>query len=193
MSKKSDKSDKDAKVALKDKESKKAAKENKEVKDGKKKGHNGNNALEALSDTVVLVTTSTENEDALVSVAPQEEANPAQAYLAKMQAERGYILGWHKILAERDFDFLQGYNSLLEAAYTTPRLLDPKTKEMLITAVLMAVRSLPDHIKTHLELCKKLGVTEQEMLEVLELILPPAGVPAFMHSFDLWKQVYNVD
>ncbi len=116
-----------------------------------------------------------------------------QTYLAHMEAERGYLLDWHKTLAAHDFEFLKGYNGLLEAAYTRPRLLDVKTKEMVITAVLMAVRSQPSHIKTHLEMCKKFGATAQEMLEVLEVVLPPAGVPAFMHSFDLWRQVYDIE
>lgn len=179
----SKKNDKEVKAPVKDKASRKVAKESKDTKKGKQKTSDGATTenLEELEVIAVTVSETTATE------------TPAQAYLAKMQAERGYILGWHKILAERDFDFLQGYNGLLEAAYTNPRLLDAKTKEMIITAVLIAVRSLPDHIKTHLELCKKLGVTEQEMLEVLELVLPPAGVPAFMHSFDLWKQVYNVE
>lgn len=116
-----------------------------------------------------------------------------QTYLAQMEAERGYLLDWHKTLAAHDFEFLKSYNGLLAAAYTRPRLLDAKTKEMVITAVLMAVRSQPTHIKTHLEMCKKFGVTAQEMLEVLEVVLPPAGVPAFMHSFDLWRQVYDIE
>ena len=124
----------------------------------------------------------------------QTNAPPSEAaaYLAKMEAERGYILDWHKALAAYDLDFLKGYNALLEAAYTKPRSLDAKTKEMVITAVLMAVRSQPGHIKTHLEMCKKFGATAQEMLEVMEVVLPPAGVPAFMHAFDLWRQVYNL-
>ena len=130
-----------------------------------------------------------ETEVAEETPAPTE----AQAYLAQMEAERGYILEWHKALAEHDLDFLRSYNGLLEAAYINKRALDAKTKEMLLTAVLMAVRSQPDHIKTHLEMCRKLGATAQEMLEVLEIVLPPAGVPAFMHSFDIWRQVFGAE
>lgn len=164
----------------------------KDGKDGKKKSR----AKEEVSNGLV---TAGENQESLVNgvavveVVAAGDLSDGQAYIAKMQAERGYILDWHKVLAEHDFEFLKGYNSLLNAAYTNQRLLDVKTKEMLITAVLMAVRSQPDHIKTHLEMCKKFGVTAQEMLEVLEVVLPPAGVPAFIHSFDLWRQVYGIE
>jgi 4-carboxymuconolactone decarboxylase len=109
-----------------------------------------------------------------------------------MEEERGYILDFHKVMAEEDFDFLQGYNALLEAAYTKPRLLDPKTKELIFTAVLMAVRSQPDHLKTHMEMAKRYGATKQEVLEVLEMTLPPTGVPAFMHAYAIWREVFGV-
>lgn len=115
-----------------------------------------------------------------------------QAYLQKMQEERGYILDFHKVMAEEDFEFLKGYNALLSAAYTKPRLIDPKTKELVFCAVLMAVRSQPDHIKTHMEMAKQFGATKQEVLEVLEMTLPPTGVPAFMHAYAVWRQVFGV-
>ncbi len=115
-----------------------------------------------------------------------------RAYLQQMEEERGYILDFHRVLAEEDLDFLKGYNALLEAAYTNARTLDAKTKELIFVAVLMAVRSQPDHIKTHMEVAKKLGATKREMLEVLEMTLPPTGAPAFMHAFAVWREVYGV-
>ncbi len=115
-----------------------------------------------------------------------------EEYLRQMEAERGYILGWHQVLAEYDLEFLKSYNGLLAAAYTKPRLLDARTKEFALTAALIVARSTPDHITTHLKVLKRLGVTAQECLEFLEVLLPPAGVPAFMGAFDLWREVYEI-
>jgi len=122
----------------------------------------------------------------------KNEASESQVYLQKMQEERGYILDFHKVLAEQDFEFLKGYNALLEAAYLKPRLLDAKTKELIFIAVLMAIRSQPDHLKTHMEMAKQFGATQQEVLEVLEMTLPPTGVPTFMHAYPIWRQVFGV-
>ena len=116
-----------------------------------------------------------------------------QAYLEKMQAERGYTLETHRVLAKEDMAFLKAYNSLLEAAYLDQgSVIDQKTRELILIGILVSVRSLPDHIKTHLEVAKKLGITKAEVLEVLEMLMPPAGVPAFMQGLALWKEVYGV-
>lgn len=113
-------------------------------------------------------------------------------YLQQMQAERGYILDFHKVLVREDFAFLKSYNSLLQSAYLNPNTqADSKTKELMLIGILVAVRSLPDHIKTHMELAKRLGASKKEVLEVIEMCLPPAGLPAFMQGFNLWREVFE--
>ncbi|NWJ47876.1 MAG: carboxymuconolactone decarboxylase family protein [Chloroflexi bacterium] len=115
------------------------------------------------------------------------------AYLKKMEAERGYLLDFHKLMAHYDLDFLKSYNDLLAAAYTSPRLLDARTKEYIITTAIIVAGSSAEHIITHLKVLKRLGVTAEEALQFLELILPPAGVPVFMNALELWKQVWEVE
>ena len=122
-----------------------------------------------------------------------DTTDSAEAYLQQMREERGYLLDFHRVMAENDFAFLKGYNSLLEAAYTAPRLLDSKVKEFLFVALLCAVRSTPDHIRTHMQVAKEKGASREEMLEVLELMLPPCGVPTFMLGLDVWRQVFDVE
>jgi 4-carboxymuconolactone decarboxylase len=114
------------------------------------------------------------------------------AYLRQMEQERGYLLDFHRILAEHDLDFLKKYNELLATAYTSPRLLDARTKEMVITAVIIALGSSRTHIVTHLKLLKKMGVTAQEALEFIEILMPPAGVPVFMNAVELWREVWEI-
>jgi 4-carboxymuconolactone decarboxylase len=114
-----------------------------------------------------------------------------QAFVDKMYKERGYILDFHKIMVAEDFDFLKGYNQLIEAAYTKPRSLDPKTKELIYTVVLTAVKANADHTAAHIRLALEYGYSKKEILEALEICVAAAGVPAFMIGFEAWKKVVN--
>jgi len=114
-----------------------------------------------------------------------------QAFVDKMYKERGYILDFHKIMVAEDFDFLKGYNQLIEAAYTNPRSLDPKTKELIYTVALTSVKANVDHIAAHIRLALEYGYSKKEILEALEICVAAAGVPAFMIGFEAWKKVVN--
>ena len=116
-----------------------------------------------------------------------------QAYVDKMYRDRGYILDFHKVMAAEDFDFLKAYNQLIEAGYTKQRALDAKTKEIIYTVILTAVKASVDHIKAHIKLALDYGASKQEVLEALEICLPSASVPAFMIGFEAWKQVVSPD
>jgi len=116
-----------------------------------------------------------------------------QHFVNKMNRERGYILDFHKVMAAEDFEFLKAYNQLIEACYTKQRTLDPKTKEIIFTVVLTAVKSSVDHIKIHLKRALDYGASKQEVLEALEICIPAASVPAFMIGFEAWKQVVSPD
>jgi 4-carboxymuconolactone decarboxylase len=114
-----------------------------------------------------------------------------QAFVDKMYKERGYILDFHKVMVAEDFDFLKAYNQMIEAGYTKQRALDTKTKEIIYTVVLAAVKAGIEHIKSHVKLAVKYGATKQEILQALEICLPAAGVPAFMLGFEAWTQVVS--
>jgi alkylhydroperoxidase/carboxymuconolactone decarboxylase family protein YurZ len=94
-------------------------------------------------------------------------------------------------MVAEDFDFLKGYNHLIEAAYTKSRSLDPKTKELIYTVVLTAVMANVDHIAAHIRLALEYGYSKKEILEALEICVAAAGVPAFMTGFKAWKKVVN--
>ena len=116
-----------------------------------------------------------------------------QAFVDKMYQDRGYILDFHKVMIAEDFHFLKAYNQLIEAGYTKQRTLDAKTKEILYTVILTAVKAGVDHVKAHIKLALDYGATKQEVLEALEICVPAAGVPAFMIGFEAWKQVVSPD
>jgi len=115
-----------------------------------------------------------------------------QAYLDDMVKKRGYVLDYHKVLVAEDLPFMKAFNGFLEAAYTSPRRLDRKTKEFLFTAVLTALGATKEHIKAHIEVAKREGATKEEMLEVLELLAPPCGAPKFMAGYEAWTECFDV-
>src|SRR5581483_4950241 len=54
-----------------------------------------------------------------------------QAYIDDMARKRGYVLDYHKVMAEHDYDVLMAANGLVENAYLKPRTLDRRTKALL--------------------------------------------------------------
>jgi 4-carboxymuconolactone decarboxylase len=117
----------------------------------------------------------------------------AQAYLDDMVARRGYVLDYHKTMAANDFPVLQAANQLVSAAYLSQRTLSRATKELLFILSLTVMRSDPAHIASHIRVALDIGVTPQEILEALEIALPEAGVVAFQHGFDVWREVVGAE
>ncbi len=117
------------------------------------------------------------------------ERDERQEYLNDLVEKRGYVLDYHKVLAEQDFDALKAFNGLIETVYLNERLLDRKTKELLFVLSLTVMRSEKAHIKSHIQAALTAGATEGEILEALELALLEAGIVAFQHGFDAWKEV----
>ena len=116
---------------------------------------------------------------------------PAQRYLDEMVAKRGYVLDYHKVMAANDFPVLQAADNLVDAAYLAQRRLDRRTKELLFVLSLTVLRADKAHIQSHIRVALGLGVDPREILEAIEIALPEAGVVAFQHGFDAWREVVN--
>lgn len=112
-----------------------------------------------------------------------------QEYVDDMARKRGYVLDYHKVMAEHDYDVLMAANGLVENAYLKQRRLDRRTKELLFILSLTVMRAAIPHIQTHIRVALDLGVSPEEILETLEIALPEAGVVAFQHGFDAWREV----
>jgi len=117
----------------------------------------------------------------------------AQAYVDDMVRRRGYVLDYHKVMAKADFDVLAAANNLVDAAYLKERTLDRRTKELLFILSLTVMRASKEHIQSHIRVALKLGVSEREILEAIEIALPEAGVVAFQEGFAAWKEVVNAE
>ena len=94
-----------------------------------------------------------------------------QAYVDGMARERGYVLDFHKVMAEHDFDALQATNNLVEAAYLKERRLDRKTKELIFIVSLTVMRASKGHIASHIRVALDLGLSK-EGLHCADRLLP---------------------
>jgi 4-carboxymuconolactone decarboxylase len=113
-------------------------------------------------------------------------------YLREMAKTRGYVLDYHKVLVAEDLPFLRSLNSFLATSYTDQRRLDRKTKELVFIAALTALGASKGHIKSHIEVAKQHGATKEEVLELLELLALPCGVPKFMLGYEAWSESFTV-
>jgi 4-carboxymuconolactone decarboxylase len=118
---------------------------------------------------------------------------PAHRYLDEMVAKRGYVLEYHKVMAANDFPVLQAADNLVGAAYLAQRRLDRRTKELLFVLSLTVLRADKAHIRSHIRVALELGVEPQEILEAIEIALPEAGVVAFQHGFDAWREAVDAE
>ena len=123
-------------------------------------------------------------------MATQEEK---QAYVDEMAQKRGYVLDYHKVMAEQDFEVLQAANGLIEAAYLKERRLDRKTKELLFIVSLTVMRASKGHIQSHIRVALDLGLSKEEILEAIEITLPEAGVVVFQEGFEAWREVTGAE
>lgn len=115
----------------------------------------------------------------------------AQRYLDDMVARRGYVLDYHKVMAANDFPVLKAADELVGAAYLAQRSLGRDVKELLFILSLTVLRADKAHIKSHIRVALEIGVTPQAILEAIEIALPEAGVVAFQHGFDAWREVVD--
>ena len=111
-----------------------------------------------------------------------------QRLLDELEAKRGYVLEMHRILAAADPDFLEVYEQFLGHAYLGQRGLDRKTKEFIYVAVLTALAAPREQVIAHMRAALTAGATPAEVLEVLEQMLPPAGVPRFIEGMEAWRE-----
>lgn len=123
-----------------------------------------------------------------LSGAPPSEG---AAMLAEIERKRGYLLDMHRTLAELDPAFLRRYEDFLEAAFLDSRLLDRREKELVYVGVLTALSTPRSHLVAHMRAAVAAGASEEQVLETVELVLPPAGVPRFLEAMAAFEQAFR--
>ncbi len=116
-----------------------------------------------------------------------------RTFLEEAQADRGYTLEMHRIMAEADLEWAKKYNEFIEATYTGQRLLDRKTKELLQVAVEAALRADVEQIQAHVRVALREGATPREILEALQAVIMPMGALAFRRGVQAWAAETGMD
>lgn len=117
------------------------------------------------------------------------EKTEAQDYINNIARARGYVLPYHKLMANADLPVLKAANTLVAAAYTDQRRLSKATKELIFINSLTVLRASHGQIAGHIRVALDLGVSPEEILEAIEIALPEAGIVAFQHGFEVWADV----
>lgn len=108
------------------------------------------------------------------------------ALLNETVRNRGYVLDYHRLMAKYDPAIMRSINDITQDVYKTPRLLDEKTKELLFVLSMTCLRVSPAQIGAHVKLAIEAGASPEEVLETIELAIPEAGIPTFMHGLMAW-------
>ena len=107
-----------------------------------------------------------------------------------MKRKRGYVLDLHKTLAIRDPEFLVEYEQILNSTFLREGSLDRRMKELVYIGVLTALSTPQAHLVAHMRAAVSGGATEQEVLETLEMILAPVGVPRFLEAMAAFEVAF---
>jgi 4-carboxymuconolactone decarboxylase len=122
------------------------------------------------------------------AMATQQEKND---YINRMVAKRGYAQEYHKVLVQNDYGAATKMNELIEEIYLKERLLDRKTKELILITCLTLLHADRRQIQDHIKVALALGVPSQMILEAIELSIPGGGTETFQHGVMAWQEVVN--
>jgi 4-carboxymuconolactone decarboxylase len=93
------------------------------------------------------------------------------------------------ILRRHDEKILDVIAALDSAVYGKQRALSASMKELLTVVILTTLKAPAESIRTHMCQALAAGATEQQLLEAIELIITPAGLPIFEHGLTVWADV----
>lgn len=120
-----------------------------------------------------------------------DEQPEPEGTLDAVRKARGYTLPIHSVLAAEDPNVLAAYEHMMGALYLKKRRLDGKTKELVYVAVLVALDAAGEHVQAHMERAQREGASPEDVLEVLELLIPAAGVARASLGFETWRRTFR--
>jgi AhpD family alkylhydroperoxidase len=105
-----------------------------------------------------------------------DRTQKADALIAKMRQDRGYLYPEWEFAARSDPEFVEAYNALYRAALNDGQALSAKTREFIAIGIL-AYRGEVEAVVAHIRRAMRLGATRQEILEAVETAIVPGGAP----------------
>ena len=118
-----------------------------------------------------------------------DQAQRAEALIARMTAARGYVYPEWEFAARHDPDFVEAYNRLYELGLGEGRHVSAKVREFVAIALLAFRGAEQSGLVAHMQRAMRLGATREELLEVLETCLVPGGAPTFHRVLSALMQV----
>lgn len=98
-----------------------------------------------------------------------DKAGKTKAILERIKGERGFVRLWPQLLAERDPEYMEGLHNLVTHALHRRDNLPLKFKEIIFIC-LNAFDYYEYGFRIHVRSALKLGVTEDEILDALEIV-----------------------
>jgi alkylhydroperoxidase/carboxymuconolactone decarboxylase family protein YurZ len=99
----------------------------------------------------------------------EEKSKKTKAILERIEKERGFVRLWPKLLAERDPDYMECLHNVTTHALHKRDHLPRKMKEIIIIC-LNAFDYYEYGFRIHVRSALKAGVTEDELLDALEVV-----------------------
>jgi alkylhydroperoxidase/carboxymuconolactone decarboxylase family protein YurZ len=78
---------------------------------------------------------------------------------------------------------------LREVVDQTSRGLDDRTREIVKTVILVCVRATDERIEEQMRRALAAGASARDLLEAIEVIITPAGLPVFDAGLAIWAHV----
>jgi alkylhydroperoxidase/carboxymuconolactone decarboxylase family protein YurZ len=99
----------------------------------------------------------------------EEKAKKTKAILERIEKERGFVRLWPKLLSERDPDFMECLHNVTTHALHRRDHLPRKVKEIILIC-LNAFDYYEYGFRIHVRSALRAGVTEDELLDALEVV-----------------------
>lgn len=93
----------------------------------------------------------------------------AKELIERIEKERGFILPWPRLMAERDPDYMELYHNMAMHVFHEKKALPLKFKEI-IAVCMDALTFYERGFRAHVRNALAAGATEDEILEALELL-----------------------
>lgn len=108
--------------------------------------------------------------------------------LERIRGKRGYLLPFHRLLAEHAPDTLDTYDQFYSQVWFTKNVLEARVKELIAVGIHTAILER-EGLEIHMKRAAKAGATEAEIVEAMTLAGIPAGMYAVLVGSQVWDRI----
>lgn len=112
----------------------------------------------------------------------------SEALVARIRATRGYLLPFHRLLAEHAPDTLERYDEFYRQVWFERNVLDARTKELIAVGIHTAILER-EGLEIHMRRAIEAGASEAEIVEAMTLAGIPAGMYTLLVGSQVWERV----